>query len=70
MRLDRERPFGEILGKSPKPGAKFEQDGNYFNGVGDLVGPEKSVAGSASREKSVVNPETSKRPRKETVKDA
>jgi len=60
MKLDRKRPFGEILGKSPKPGAKFEQDGNYFNNVGDLVGPEKPA----------VNPETSRRSRKEVVKNA
>lgn len=37
--LDRARPFSVVCGEDPRwPGAKFGQDGMYFNAKGDKVG--------------------------------
>lgn len=38
-RFDRSKPYGEIFGDVPDaPGARFLQDGHYFNTAGGIVG--------------------------------
>ena len=41
MQLDRSRPFGTIVGH---PFAKYEQDGQLFDGRGSAIAPPKLVA--------------------------
>ncbi len=39
--LDRNQPYGEVSGKiEGAPGARYFQDGLYFNGAGEKVGGE------------------------------
>ena len=37
--FDRSKPYGEVFGDIPEaPGARFLQDGHYFNTTGGIVG--------------------------------
>ena len=39
--LDKKQPYGEVMGKvEGAPGARYFQDGLYFNGKGEKVGGE------------------------------
>ena len=45
MRLDKNKPYSEIMGYFPEvPGAAYEQGGAYFRGDGGLIGDATEVA--------------------------
>ena len=50
MRIDLSRPYGVIFGEPPVPGAKYEQDGQYFRASGLAVDEPEPAAPAPQRQ--------------------
>jgi hypothetical protein len=55
MKLDKTKPYGEIFNDTQ--GRCFEQGGNYFDGLGNLVGTPKAPKPKAGKGGAAAEPE-------------
>lgn len=54
--IDWKRPYGEICGPPPVPGARYEQGGKYFTTAGELAGVEAIARRAEDEAKEVDEP--------------